>query len=74
MPKLTCLERLASEETLLNITTTSSQKLLFSQPNITRFSIFPSVETEMASRPNNSQRDWGFFKRVSHIKVISALT
>lgn len=55
MPKLTCLERLASEEALLNITITIPQKLLFSQPNTTWFSILPFVQTEIASCPNNSQ-------------------
>lgn len=54
------LGRPASEETLLNVTITRSQKLLFSQPNITWFSTFPSVQTEMASCPNNSQGEFSF--------------
>lgn len=73
-PKLTCLERSASEETLLNIIITTSLKLSFSQPNITWFSTFPFVQTEVASW-YNSQGEFFFFKRggISHIKVISAL-
>lgn len=75
VPKLTCLERLASEEALLNINITIPQKLLFSQPNITWFCILPFVQTEIASCPNNSQGTSGvFFKERGHISHKSNLS